>query len=37
MGLQARRKVEKHFTWEVIARKTLGFYRELTEERIRRG
>lgn len=37
MGLQARRKVEKHFTWEVIARKTLEFYRELTEERIRRG
>ena len=30
MGVAARRRVEKHFSWRSIAAKTLGFYREVT-------
>jgi alpha-maltose-1-phosphate synthase len=29
MGLKSRERVEKYFSWETIARKTLEFYREL--------
>lgn len=31
MGLKSRERVEKHFSWESIARKTVEFYRELTK------
>jgi len=30
MGAKSRERVEKHFTWESIARQTLKFYKELT-------
>jgi starch synthase len=33
MGLRAREKVEKHFTWESVARQTLEFYRKVKEEK----
>jgi starch synthase len=29
MGAAARKRVETHFTWKAVAKKTLGFYREL--------
>jgi glycosyltransferase involved in cell wall biosynthesis len=30
MGLKARKRVEKEFSWKNIARQTLAFYKELT-------
>jgi glycosyltransferase involved in cell wall biosynthesis len=30
MGKRARERVERHFSWTSIARRTLEFYRELT-------
>ncbi len=33
MGLAGRARVEKYFSWELIASKTLDMYRELIEER----
>lgn len=35
MGIAARRRVEKYFSWQAIARQTLQFYRELTGESVR--
>jgi starch synthase len=35
MGLRARERVEKNFTWESVARQTLEFYRKVKEERER--
>ena len=32
MGLKARERVEKHFSWERIAQQTLEFYRRLTRK-----
>jgi starch synthase len=32
MGQKSRERVQKHFSWESIARKTLEFYKELTHE-----
>ncbi len=32
MGLKARERVEKHFSWESVARQTLDFYRRLTRK-----
>jgi alpha-maltose-1-phosphate synthase len=31
MGRKARERVERYFSWTSIARRTLGFYRDLTE------
>lgn len=31
MGLESRRRVENHFSWESIARKTLAFYQEVVK------
>jgi alpha-maltose-1-phosphate synthase len=36
MGLKARERVEKYFSWTEIARQTLDFYRELAGNRRRR-
>jgi glycosyltransferase involved in cell wall biosynthesis len=33
LGLKARERVEKYFSWESVARQTLEFYRELTGEK----
>ena len=30
MGRESRKRVEKEFSWESVARQTIGFYRELT-------
>jgi glycogen synthase len=30
MGRESRKRVEEEFSWESVARRTLGFYRELT-------
>ncbi|OGP94064.1 MAG: glycosyl transferase family 1 [Deltaproteobacteria bacterium RBG_16_47_11] len=30
MGWESRKRVEKDFSWESVARQTIGFYRELT-------
>jgi starch synthase len=30
MGRECRKRVEKHFSWESVARQTIRFYRELT-------
>jgi len=32
MGLQSRDRVERHFSWSSIARRTLDFYSELVHE-----
>lgn len=32
MGVKARFRVEEHFSWKSVARKTLAFYQELLEE-----
>jgi glycogen synthase len=36
MGLQSRDRVEQHFSWSSIARRTLDFYSELVHEHARR-
>jgi len=33
MGLAGRRRVEEHFSWSSIARKTLAMYEQLLAER----
>lgn len=33
MGKRARRRVEEHFSWESIARKTLGFYQQVLDRK----
>ena len=38
MGLKSRERVKNHFSWESVARQTLGFYRELAKtSRNRKG
>jgi alpha-maltose-1-phosphate synthase len=34
MGRAARKRVVEHFGWDVIAARTLGFYRELVGEKV---
>jgi glycosyltransferase involved in cell wall biosynthesis len=33
MGRKSRERVERHFSWESVARQTLEFYKELGKER----
>jgi starch synthase len=35
MGLAARRRVEEHFSWEVIAQKTMDYYRKVIKSESR--
>jgi starch synthase len=33
MGIKSRKRVEKHFTWQGVAQRTLDFYKELIKKR----
>jgi 1,4-alpha-glucan branching enzyme len=37
LGQEARKRIEKEFTWEAIAKKTLEFYKSLLNEKIARA